>query len=92
MFKNNGALDVAEMEDVKNKIDVYPNPALSEVFVSGLDGGIASVELWNSSGKLILRRELKDGEPLSLSNLKRGLYVMKVKGENSLFTEKLVIE
>lgn len=92
VFKNNGALDVAEMEDVKNKIDVYPNPALSEVFVSGLDGGIASVELWNSSGKLILRRELKDGEPLSLSNLKRGLYVMKVKVENSLFTEKLVIE
>ncbi|SEI52232.1 Por secretion system C-terminal sorting domain-containing protein [Dyadobacter koreensis] len=71
----------------KNNLSVYPNPANTEFFVSGLDREEA-VEIRNSEGRIVLKQKVNPGQPVRTDKLSNGLYLIKVGEE----TRKVVIQ
>ncbi|MCQ2188987.1 MAG: T9SS type A sorting domain-containing protein [Paludibacteraceae bacterium] len=61
-------------------ISLYPNPASSEVFVSGIDGK-QMVEIFSISGVLVKKVSVENGSAINISDLRQGVYIMKVDGK-----------
>lgn len=75
-------------ENIKNSpIDIYPNPTSDFVNIK-INENIESVEIFDSSGKLI-SKDSSGREQISVSFLQNGLYILKVKTKNSTYTKKI---
>lgn len=77
---------------VSSRILVYPNPVSSLLYVSLTNGRkIEKVNIYDLSGKLILsyssseKRDVFDLEPLN-----SGVYVIEIKTDSSIFTERII--
>lgn len=79
----------------KNQIEgfaMYPNPtALGYVKISSKSNANMEVAVFDVLGKQIIKNTVKDNV-LDVSNLKSGIYIMKVSQDNATSTKKLVIE
>jgi len=82
-------------------IKVYPNPATDYINIAlnkpSLQNTSATARLYNLSGQMVLQHGLQfeNGAvkvDLSSHNLTNGQYVLEVKTESHLFTEKIIIE
>jgi hypothetical protein len=64
---------------------IYPNPFTDIIYIDTGNDGKAGLVIYNSGGKLILRRELDQGtEKLDLSKYPDGVYIMKmITGKNT---------
>ncbi|HLN53242.1 MAG TPA: T9SS type A sorting domain-containing protein [Lentimicrobium sp.] len=70
--------------------EIFPNPVHDVVFIAEAKGGLA--ELYNANGDLIMVRQLDEQvSRLNLESLSGGIYVMKIRLNNSITTQKLVI-
>jgi hypothetical protein len=91
---------VAILRSVKNHITaekgstvmIYPNPASSRVFIRFIDASDRTVSIYNSSGKIVSDR-ISDGSEceLDVSGFGKGLYLIKIRDNHSLKSEKLII-
>jgi hypothetical protein len=78
---------------------VFPNPATGMVTVE-LNAPVAqtlSIQICGTDGKVIeqIANTLEEGKtqiPLSIATLKAGVYTVKVNGENTLKTIKLIVQ
>ncbi len=61
-------------------ISLYPNPASSEVFISGIDGR-QTVEIYSISGVLVMKSVVENGSAININNLRQGVYIVKVDGK-----------
>ncbi|MBC7949747.1 MAG: T9SS type A sorting domain-containing protein [Chitinophagaceae bacterium] len=84
--KKNNAVAYSEVQKVlvqsMDNINIYPNPASGQIFVSGISGH-SRLELFDISGKFIWRKAVVANQaPLSieLPALAPGVYVMNVNG------------
>ena len=76
-----------------SRIGIYPNPTNDQVTISTPDFFIEEIEIINLKGSSI--RTIKQAENLSettinLSNLSSGVYLMKIKGNNSVYMKKII--
>ncbi|MDW8301656.1 MAG: T9SS type A sorting domain-containing protein [Bacteroidia bacterium] len=70
---------------------VYPNPARNEVRVSIPEPAWCSVV--DVSGKVVQNVYLQSGSNvLDVSNVPKGLYLLRLQGKNKFYQQKLVIE
>lgn len=78
---------ITDLEEVElSKIfTIYPNPAISSVFVNG--PGIKSLTLLSLTGKQLSKTILSN---LNLSNLPNGVYLLRVETEQGTFCKKIV--
>ncbi len=81
-------LAASEMQN--NNISVYPNPSRGEVFISNLKSG--KFELYDTTGKLIKEGNFSDSK--ILLSAQQGVYVLKLKSENSKtnFVTRVIIK
>lgn len=80
------------IENIKNSpIQLFPNPSSERVIVSNTSGiHITSIELYNSTGKLMRIESFKFDE-VSISNLGPGIYFFKIYANNKeIATEKII--
>jgi len=97
-------IELTENADSRNTIDfgakleVYPNPALSEVFLNLADFQNEKVEiaLYNSFAQSVYQKQLDQvtskTERIDLNNFDNGLYLLKIKvGQHKVVTKKLII-
>src|SRR5690606_20223934 len=68
-------------------ITLYPNPTTTTVIIEGVD--TAQVEVFSLSGKKVL--ETYNTNTLNVSNLPTGMYLLKIHGNNSIITQKLLV-
>ena len=81
-------MGITEVEGVKWKVEIYPNPASGEVHVKGLPAG-SRIELYDASGRLLL--STVDCQ-LSSVNFPSGLYLLRcIAPDGATHTEKLII-
>ncbi|TYA71715.1 T9SS type A sorting domain-containing protein [Seonamhaeicola marinus] len=72
-------------------VSIYPNPAHSFIHLKTINGG--NVEMYNMIGLRVKHvEEISKDFQLNVSNLKSGLYLLKVASENKSFTQKVVIK
>ena len=64
---------------------LYPNPAVDQIKIQGLDQGAYSFEIHNIEGKLVYSSEMMDSNPsfeIDVTNLTTGLYTLTVYSDN----------
>ncbi|WP_299683121.1 T9SS type A sorting domain-containing protein [uncultured Dokdonia sp.] len=86
-----GELSVEEFSK-DNILSVFPNPAsLETTFV--LDRLIPDADLiiYNQLGQVVLQQKIETlRETISIQNLSKGMYFVQVKGNNEVFSRKLI--
>lgn len=75
--------DVTAVNDLSSdsqSITLYPNPASSEIFISGFEGR-QTVEIFSISGVRVMKTSVENGSVINISNLRQGVYIVKVDGK-----------
>ena len=73
-----------------NSIEIYPNPANDFITVNSYKE--IKIEFIDSSGRILkLTENIKNGEVIDLTDLPKGLYVMKITSDNATLTKRLLI-
>jgi Secretion system C-terminal sorting domain/AhpC/TSA family len=74
----------------KSKTIVYPNPSKGIINVSTNE--YVKISIIDVLGKTILQTEtVSNDSNINLSTLQKGMYVIKIIGENTNYTEKLIL-
>ena len=86
-----GTLNPSEVvEQTKNKqVELYPNPFKDQFNIKSNDAKI--VELYDLSGKLVLKANIEGGS-VNAAKLLRGIYIVKIVMEDQSFVTKKIIK
>ncbi len=84
--------DIAE-HSKKGKIQIYPNPASSNINIEFNNNNYSILRLYNISGQMIFEKsvENKDKVHINISNIPSGVYFVKAISDDKSVTEKLII-
>lgn len=74
-----------------SKIGIYPNPANEFVKIS-TDENITGVEVFNLIGKKVISSSSLINNKLDISNLSKGVYVLKITSNKLVASKKIIIE
>ena len=74
---------------IDERINLYPNPA-SVGFYINTGEKINTVSIYNLNGEMILSKEVIDNNFINISDLKPGVYFVKVQTENGIIVRKLI--
>lgn len=73
-------------------LSIYPNPVTGgKVYISTTKNQQKEIEIYNVLGKPIRKTQLR-GKELDVSDLSAGIYILKIKENNSEATRKLVVK
>lgn len=74
--------------------EMYPNPAATELNIQLSSGANeAIVEFYDAMGRLSLSKKIDTSDPeINVSNLSRGVYLLKVLSEDKVGTQKFIKE
>lgn len=67
--------------NAKTNVNIYPNPAADEIFIrfeNPSDYQQIVVSIYNISGKLVLQTNYLINQPINLSGLKEGVYIIRL--------------
>ncbi len=81
-------------EDLNNVISIYPNPAedLISIDLSSLES-VERIQLFDLSGKVVLETSSVSNSQksvLDLSELEKGVYIVRINSGSELYTQKIV--
>ena len=83
-------------ETETNTLGIFPNPAVSEAFVTLENAGLNEVSVYDLQGRLVCKEtvEAQAGEQVRLSTetLNAGVYFVRVNSANATQTAKLVVK
>jgi hypothetical protein len=72
-------IPVTGFEEVSASVSVYPNPASTDIFIRS-DAAIDEVNIYDVIGSVAASfRNVKSNEPLTVRDLKQGLYIVRVR-------------
>jgi glucuronoarabinoxylan endo-1,4-beta-xylanase len=82
----------AESDISVTAIEIYPNPAQTEVVISSASE-IKEITLISISGEEVLHQEVQsDNANLNVEAFQPGLYLVRVRTEKGMITERLIIK
>lgn len=74
----------------QDRFDLYPNPATGAFTITG--AGLQEVQIVNQAGLVVYHEQLKDfSTVIDVSKIPSGLYFIKVKTNEGMSVEKLII-
>lgn len=93
IFYSNMILGNTEVS-LNKEISIFPNPAKSEFFLksSNKNLGKVSVEIYDSSGRLVSSKAIFTTDPVNTQALSKGIYRVKVRGVGVESSSKLLIQ
>ncbi len=81
-----------ENVDQQSNIEVYPNPVSSVLQIRNLPNSISNVEIYDSSGRLVLNDQLKTNS-LDVSGISPGVYMFRLLvGTEWIHSEKIIVK
>ena len=89
---NPGAVATPEFIATANTLKLYPNPTCDNIYIE-TEVDTEKVQLINFTGQVILEQIIRDNKTeINTSDIKSGIYFVKVFSINNITTRKLVIE
>lgn len=74
-------------------VTIYPNPASNTVNIKSINSDIEQIEIYNLQGKRVLKLiNFKGKNQIDVSNLSKGIYILKAKSDDKMFSKKLIIK
>lgn len=78
---------------LENGLKVYPNPTTGFVDFDLLDVNSAKIQVSDLTGKLLKSVNIeKNNNKINISNLSKGVYLLKIETEKGSFTKKIIKE
>jgi hypothetical protein len=78
--------------EMNNQIKIYPNPATDKLYINSAGKAIHKIELIDSTGKVVYTdKEVSLNKTIDLSGFLSGLYFVKVRTSDDVFTTKVTI-
>jgi hypothetical protein len=88
--------DGIKPNDLENHLQLYPNPARTYITLNTKDEfGIATnINVLDMAGKNVMqiKTDVKNNFSVDISSLEKGMYLMKIETENSVYVEKFCKE
>lgn len=85
--------------DERNSLSIYPNPVTSNfinILYEAHDVQTTQVEIYDIAGKLMLKKQLPTNgffnQQIDLTNMTKGVYILKFKSGKYTDTQKIIIE
>lgn len=79
-------------EQIFADVNIYPNPSNGNFNIDlNNSKGINSIEIYSIYGDKVFETSSSESKPISVSNLKKGIYLIKVIQNDQTITKKLVI-
>jgi len=78
-----------EEQNVTTRISVYPNPTSSEITISGVEGIIDEINIYNKLGQRVIH-EMKPDNTIDVSWLPKGLYYAGLRSEDGVSVIKII--
>ena len=75
-------------ENKKMSIQVYPNPAINEITVDGIELNQAKISFVNHAGKTVKSISNQIGSTIDVSDLSHGLYIVIIEQNNERMLTK----
>ncbi len=86
-----GSNDNADTEAFINQnFNVYPNPFTNILRIESDGSTDNEILIYNASGKLVYHKNIKGNEKISLTELPKGIYMLKIINNKSACTKKLI--
>jgi hypothetical protein len=77
----------------ENDFRVYPNPANRLIHIDFPQNmNKVEISVYNLHGKLMLQKEVKKEEEVSVEDLIEGLYLLEIKDKNRIYYKKIYIK
>lgn len=73
-------------------IAVYPNPAQHTLSIQSEELDIESIAIYSLDGKELIKQEAPDGNLMDVSELPRGIYLLKLMTLEGVDTRRIVLE
>ena len=90
-YGNTFTTGISDIIKETSNIRLFPNPAHSEVIISGIEEStIEEVSIYNSTGHKVVHQRGADRR-VDVSSLQQGMYVVEVVTEDTWLREKLLI-
>lgn len=82
-------LSVEDFE-TDTKINIYPNPATDHFYVNVTNS--SQIEVFSIIGKKVIQTQVSNqNTPISIRNLKAGVYIIKITQDGNTTTKKLIV-
>ena len=85
--EGNGVLSVDNSEVIDFK--VYPNPSITGIFKLNISSKM-NISIYNTLGMHLFDKLILTNDVLDLSKFPKGIYIIKVKNEAEIFSQKLI--
>ena len=85
---------IVKIDELGNElpgINIFPNPTTSEITISGVDGIIDEISIYNKLGQRVIY-EMKPDNTIDVSSLPQGLYIVEVRWDEYRVREKLIVQ
>ena len=74
-------------------VEIFPNPATDVLQLNFGDLQVEQLELYNTVGQMVVQTPIKNTQTtLNISDLERGIYVVKLYAKEGIVTRKILIE
>ncbi|MDA3816039.1 MAG: DUF3160 domain-containing protein [Prolixibacteraceae bacterium] len=88
---NKMLVSITEYKDNSNKkVTVYPNPVSSQLHIKYEGEKVVSYSIVTSDGRVIRSNRLKGNSTIDFSAMKKGLYLLHLKGVNVNVVKKII--
>ncbi len=74
----------------KSEISIYPNPFQEKLYINTNGNHIQYLEIYNTLGNIVYKNIHNSNEPINLSFLEKGFYILKIKLNNEEITHKIM--
>ena len=80
-----------ELKGQNPNIILYPNPTSNQLRVTGINGGF-NIAIFDNTGMLVVEQSLNTSNPISLENLKSGIYFTVITSNKNIIRKKIIIQ
>jgi N-acetylneuraminic acid mutarotase len=84
----------AALAELETSIQIFPNPVVSQIQISGLKGLIDNVTVYNTTGQKLLTQDISGSfeETLAISHLKEGVLLLNFTLEDGQVLTKKILK
>jgi len=75
----------------KNKIRIYPNPAIETLSISGITSA-SELHIFDMNGRKVISKQIVNNESISVGSLVKGTYILRLITSIGMYEEKVIIK
>jgi len=87
-------LSINSQPIIKNKINVYPNPAREKLFIDFGNDKVNRISLFAMNGDRVYQQDIKNekNKVIDISKLPVGIYALQIVSDNFITSKKIIIQ